>query len=266
MKKIGLIAGKGTLPSEFLRSAKARGEKVVVFALQGMASPELEKEADKIYWIGIGQYKKFLFLFLKERIRKLILLGKVEKSTIYQNENHDAQMKKALKGLKNKKDYSILRELTRRLGTIGIEVIDASGHLSHLLPSKGVITKTKINKAVEEDISFGYDIAKKIAGMDVGQTIIVKNKTVVAVEAMEGTDATVERATKIAGEGCVMIKVSRPDQDPRWDVPTVGINTIKKLAENKFSALAIESGKMFLLDKEDFLSLADAFGIVVKII
>ncbi|MFQ5952345.1 MAG: LpxI family protein [Candidatus Omnitrophota bacterium] len=266
MGKIGLIAGSGVLPLEFIRSVKEQGDKVVVFAIQGMASPELEKEADRTYWLNVGQYKKFAFLLIKERVRKLAFVGKVEKSVIYDKENYDKEAREGLKKLQDRKDTSIFNEITKRLNSAGIEVIESTRYLSRFLPEKGVLSSAAPDSRVKEDISFGHNIAKKIAGMDVGQTVIVKDKSVVAVEAMEGTDETISRAKKIAGDGCVMVKVSRPDQDMRWDVPAVGLSTMTGLIENGFSALAIESGKMFLLEKEKMLEMADKAQMVVEVI
>ncbi|RKY42370.1 MAG: hypothetical protein DRP85_02955 [Candidatus Makaraimicrobium thalassicum] len=266
MKKVGLIAGEGTLPMEFVRSARKSGDTVVVFALQGMASSQLEEEADKVYWLKIGQYRKFAFLLIKERIRRMALVGKVRKNVIYDDGTYDKEARASLKSLRNKEDYSILEEVTRHLGRFGVEVIDGMQYLSHLLPDKGILSRGTPDKRVEEDIRFGYDIARKLAGMDIGQTVVVKDKTVVAVEAMEGTDATIARAGDIAGQGCVMVKVSRPNQDLRWDVPTVGPDTMTGLSAGRFSALAIESGKMFLIDKEKLIKIADANDIVVKVL
>ncbi len=266
MKKVGLIAGGGTLPLEFVRSARRLGVAVVVFAIQDMASPRLEEEADKVYRLNVGQYKKFAFLLLKERIRRLALLGKVDKDVIYRSGTYDEEARNAMKELRDKKDYSILEEITRHLGRFGVEVIDGTRYLSHLLPEKGVLSRTLPDERVEQDIAFGYEAARKLAGMDIGQTVVIKDKTVVAVEAMEGTDRTIARAGSVAGSGCVMVKVSRPDQDMRWDVPTVGPDTVAALAKGAFSALAIESGRMFLLEKEKLLQMADSAGIVVKAI
>ncbi|MFH1665327.1 MAG: UDP-2,3-diacylglucosamine diphosphatase LpxI [Candidatus Omnitrophota bacterium] len=264
MSKVGLIAGGGELPLEFTRAAKRRGERVVVFALLGMASPKLEEEAYKVYWLNIGQYRKFAFLLLKERVRRLALIGKVDKNVIYKEGPYDKEYTDALRGIGNKKDYSILEEVTRRLKKIGVEVIGGMEYLSDLMPGKGVLSRAMPDERIEGDMVFGFDIAKKLAGMDIGQTVVIKDKAVVAAEAMEGTDAAIERAGRIAGRGCVMVKVSRPEQDMRWDVPTVGPDTVSRLRENGFSALAIESGKMFLVDQKRSLEIADAAGIVVK--
>ncbi len=266
MGKVALIAGAGVLPVEFVRAAKKAGDTVVVFAIRGMASSQLDKETDKVYWMDVGQYRKFGFLLLKERIKHLALVGKVDKSVIYKKGTYDEEARIALKSLQNKKDYSILEEITRHLGRIGVEVIDSMRYLSHLLPEKGVLSRAAPDARIEEDIKIGYDVAKEIAGMDVGQTVVVKERAVVAIEAMEGTDATIKRAREVAGRGCVMVKVSRPRQDPRWDVPTVGPDTMTGLSDNGFSALAIENGKMFLVDREELIKIADANNIVVKVI
>ncbi|MFH1305703.1 MAG: UDP-2,3-diacylglucosamine diphosphatase LpxI [Candidatus Omnitrophota bacterium] len=266
MEKVGLIAGGGLLPLEFIRSARSEGQKVVVFAIRGQASPLLEKESDKLYQMDVGEYKKFAFLLVKERIRRLALVGKVPKNIIYKNESYDKEGKEYLEKLRDKKDYSILEEITKHLGKIGVEVISGMEYLAHLLPKKGVLTATVPDERMKTDIALGYDTAGKLAGMDIGQTVVVKNGTIVAVEAMEGTDATITRAHEIAGDGCVMVKVSRPDQDMRWDVPTVGPETIAGLVRNKFSALAIENGRMFFVDKDRSVKAADAAGLIIEVL
>ncbi|MFH1394773.1 MAG: UDP-2,3-diacylglucosamine diphosphatase LpxI [Candidatus Omnitrophota bacterium] len=265
MKKIGLIAGGGKLPLEFVKQAKARGVQIIVFALQGMALADIEKQADKVYWIRIGQYAKFAFLLVKEQIRHLAMLGKVNKNVLFKEE-YEPKAKSSLDKLKTKKDYSILQEITRHLGKIGVEVIDPTEYLEQLIPPKGVLSRTSPSEQIKDDTALGYSIAKQLADMDIGQTVIIKDKTVVAVEAMEGTDAVIERAYTIAGEGCVMVKVSRTNQDSRWDVPTVGPDTMLKLAENKFSALMLEHTKMFLIDKTEMVDIADSKNIVLQVI
>ena len=266
MGKIGLIAGAGSIPVEFVKAVKAKGDKCIVFALNGMASSRLEQEADKVYWLDIGEYKKFAFLLLKEMIRKIALLGKVEKKVIYASTNNDIEYDDTLNKMDNKKDYSILKEVTKHLSKIGVEVISGTEYLSHLLCAKGMITEACPNSNVQRDIIFAQEMAKKIAEMDIGQTVIVKDQSVVAVEAMEGTDSAIERAYGIAGEGCVMVKVSRPKQDMRWDVPTIGPDTIKKLIDNKFSGLAFENSRMFLLEKELVKEMADSANLTVEVI
>jgi len=251
---------------EFARSVRAKGDKLIVFAVQDMASPEIAKEAERAYWMKVTQYKKFVFLLLANRIKKIALIGKIDKSVIYdENTPRDREYVKAMNGLGDKKDYSILEEFTRRLARIGVEVIDGREYLSHLAPPRGILSKAEPDERVLGDMDFGFKAARDLAGLDIGQTVIVKDRNIVAVEAIEGTDAAIERAGRLAGPGCVMAKASRPDQDLRWDVPTVGPETMENLARNRFSGIAIESGKMYLVEKERFVSLADASGIVIKV-
>ena len=266
MGKVGLIAGGGALPIEFARRARAKGDIVIVFAVRDMASPSIEREADRVYWMKVTQYKKFIFLLFRNRIKKLALIGKIDKSVIYEdNGPKDREYVKAMSRLDDKKDYSILEEFTRRLRRIGVEVIDGMEYLSHLLPPSGILGSAQPDERIQRDMEFGFKAARELAGMDIGQTVIVKDRNIVAVEAIEGTDAVIERAGKLAGPGCVMVKAGRPAQDLRWDVPTVGPETMKRLVENAFSAIAIESGKMFLAEKEKFVALADAAGVVIKV-
>ena len=266
MAKIGLIAGGGMLPVEFVRSVREKGDTVIVFALKGMASESLNDLADKIHWFDLTQYKKFIFFLIKERIRHIAMLGKVDKNVIYNKDIKDKAVTDDLDALKDKKDYSVLEGITKHLARFGVHVIDCSEYLSHLIPQKGLLTEFSPSVAVEGDIAFGHTIAKNLADMDIGQTIVIKQKSVVAVEAMEGTNEVIKRAHKIAGKGCVMIKVSRSKQDLRWDVPVVGTETMDLLVENGFSALAIESCKMYMVDRENFLKKANENNIVVKVL
>jgi UDP-2,3-diacylglucosamine hydrolase len=266
MRRIGLVAGKGSLPVDFARSARDKGERVIVFALKDLADPRLEEIADKVYRMELTQYKRFFFLLIKERVRRLVLLGKFEKSAMYDKGGIDKRYSRDLKKLSDRKDYSILQEITKRLRRIGVNVVDALEYLPHLLPEKGTLTCSAPDARVKGDIEFGYGIARKLAEMDIGQTVIIKNRGIVAVEAMEGTDAALERAASLVGDGCVMIKTARPDQDMRWDVPVVGPDTVKKLADNRFSALAIESGRMFVVDMDKVKQEADLAGIVIEVL
>ena len=263
MKKVGLVAGGGIIPLEFIKAVKARGDRIVVFALEGMASGEIEALADKTYRVEVGKFLKYLFPLVWERMRKIAFLGKVEKNIIYDDRTYDSFSRKMSKGIKDRKDTTILEAITKVLKIIGVEVMDTREYLSHLMPDKGVIGGLIPDKATAEDMEFGFRAAKKMSEMDIGQTVIVKGRTVVAVEAMEGTDAAIERGRKVAGEGCVMVKVSRPDQDYRWDVPAVGAETVRKLAENGYKGLAVESKRMYLVEKEEMVKLADEKGIAI---
>ncbi|MBF0253031.1 MAG: UDP-2,3-diacylglucosamine diphosphatase LpxI [Candidatus Omnitrophica bacterium] len=263
MSKIGIAAGGGSLPVECAKKAKEKGYEVIIIAVEGEASKELEKYADKIYWIKFGQFAKLIYLIVKERLNKLILIGKISRTTIHKKTKYDPAGNELFNKAKDKKDYSILKQATKYLAKVGTEVIDPSEFLSHLLVSKGNLTKKSYEKEFMEEIEFGIDVAKKSAAMDIGQTVIVKDKAIVAVEAMEGTDNVIKRAYEVAGEGCIMIKVARPEQDMRWDVPTVGIKTIELLKENKFKALAVEAGKMYVMDQSELIKYAEENNIIV---
>ena len=182
MTKIGLIAGGGMLPLEFVRSVREKGDKCIVYGIKGMASEQLNDLADKIYWFDLTQYKLFVLYLIKERIRNIAMLGKVEKNVIYNKDIKDKEVTDDLDALKDKKDYSVLEGVTKHLARLGVHVIDGVDYLSHLIPQKGLLTAFNPSSEVEGDITFGYKIAKDLADMDVGQTIVIKHKSVVAVE------------------------------------------------------------------------------------
>lgn len=266
MERIGLLAGAGELPIIFAKEARKKGIKVIGFAIKEMARSEFDSACDRVHRLSLGQVKKFFFLLLAERIRKMVMLGKIDKSLVYNNKiKMDEKATKFLNTSKAKNDYTILDRATAEFKKVGIEVINGIEYLSHLLPSKGVLTETKPSGKEHEDMVFGFGIAKEIARMDIGQAIVVKDKTVIAVEAMEGTDRAIERAAELCGESFTVIKVSRPDQDMRWDVPVVGPQTIRLIAENKGSALAIEEKRMFLTEKSTCVELADKNNISIVV-
>lgn len=267
MERIGLIAGRGELPIIFAKEARKKGSKVIGFAVKEMASPDFDNACDKVHRIAIGEFKKFLFLLLAERIRKIAMLGKIDKTLIYdKNVKRDEKAVKFLNTPEAKNDYAILDRITAEFKKVGIEVVNGSEYLSHLLPLKGVLTKTKPSEKEYEDILFGFGIAKEIARMDIGQAVVVKDKSVVAVEAMEGTDRAIERAAGLCRGGFTVIKVSRPKQDMRWDVPVIGPDTVRLIAEKKGRALAIEEKRMFLVEKDACLELADTNNISIVVI
>ncbi|OGW74774.1 MAG: hypothetical protein A2Z72_05030 [Omnitrophica bacterium RBG_13_46_9] len=265
MEKIGLIAGGGRLPVIFAREARKRGAYIIGFAIKEVASQDLDTACDKVHWLNTGQIKKFLFLLMVERIKRIVMLGKVDKSIVYGSVEEGQDYLNLLKNARDKSDYTILDRITSELGKRGVEVKSGMEYLSDLLLPKGVLTKRHPSQEETEDISFGFSVAKELARLDIGQTIVVKDKAVVSVEAMEGTNRTIERAAELCAGGFVVIKVSRPHQDMRWDVPVVGPETIKVIAENKGKVLAIEEKRMFLVEKETCVSLADSNDISIVV-
>ncbi len=265
MEKIGLIAGGGRLPIIFAKKARSQGVKVIGFAIKGMASSDLGDSCNRIHQLDPRQVKKFFLLLVVERIKKVVMLGKVDKSIIYGKINKGDKVLNSLKNSENKSDYAVLKKITSEFEKRGIKVINGIEYLSDLLPSKGILTKRTPTQKEYDDISFGFKIAKEIAQRDIGQTIVVKDKSVVSIEAMEGTNRTIERAARLCGE-FVVVKVSRPQQDMRWDVPVVGPETIKLIAENKGRVLAIEEKRMFLVEKEASIELADKNDISIVVV
>jgi len=257
MERIGLIAGGGKLPLIFAEEARKKGVKIIGFAIKGMALPEFDAACDKAHRISIKEIKKFFFLLLVERIRKIVMLGKVDKSVIYGGADASDEHLKRFEKAEDKSDYNLLDKITAEFEKKGIKVIDSIEYLSALLPAKGILTKRHLSEKEREDVSFGFEVAREIARLDIGQTVVVKDKNVVSVEAMEGTDRAIKRAAGICGEGFTVIKVSRPKQDMRWDVPVVGPDTVELIAENKGKVLAIEEKRMFLVEKDACVRIAD---------
>ncbi len=266
MERIAIIAGGGELPVIFARELRKKGIKVIGFAIKDVALPSFDAACDRAHRMSVTEIKKFIFLLITERVRKIALLGKVEKSVIFGQIKKEQEAKDVLDKVKDKMDYSLLDAVTKKFKTFGVDVIDPVKYIPELMPQKGVLTKRAPTPEETEDINFGVAMAKKIAGLDIGQTIIVKEKAIVSVEAMEGTDSTISRASETAGEGFVVVKAARPDQDMRWDIPVVGPETIKRMIENKASALAMKANKMLLVDRDACVSLADAAGISIVVV
>ncbi|MDD5428779.1 MAG: UDP-2,3-diacylglucosamine diphosphatase LpxI [Candidatus Omnitrophica bacterium] len=267
MARIGLVAGEGKLPLVFSKVAKEKGDTVIAFGLKGVTSPDLEKYVDKLHWVPWGNLQKALLLLVTERIKKIIMLGKIKKDILFKDEDSlDKDAKKIMDKIKDKKDYAVLNAVNGVLSKFGVEVLDSTTYLKDLIPSRGVLTSRKPTKEETDDINYGKEVAKKLSGFDIGQTIVVKDKTVIAIEALEGTDETIARSGKFVNGGFVAVKVARPDQDMRFDVPLVGIDTVKVLASVGGKALALEADKTLLLDREEVIKFADGKDISIIII
>jgi len=267
MTRIGLVAGEGRLPILFARVAKEKGDTVIAFGLKGVTDPELEEHVHKLHWLEWGKWQKAVMLLPIERIKKIIMLGKLKKETVFKGDSQlDAEAKKIMDKLGDKKDYAILNEVGRILGKLGVEVLDSTIYFKDLIPSPGVLTKRSPTKAESDDIDYAKNIAKELSGFDIGQTVVVKDKTVVAIEAMEGTDETIARAGTLVRGPFSVVKVARPKQDMRFDVPLVGLDTLQALIAAGGSVLALEADKTLIMDKEELVKLADHHGISVTVI
>ena len=267
MARIGLVAGSGELPVVFARKAKEKGDIVIALGLKGVTSEELSKYAEKVHWFEWGDLKKAMLLAVTERLRKIALLGKIKKEILFKNtDKFDDESKNIVKTAGGKKDYAILKGIANLIKTVGIEVIDPTPYLEELVPSKGVLTKRSPTSGEKNDIEYGREVASDLAKFDIGQTVVIKDKTVIALEAAEGTDDTINRAGKLIGGGFTVVKMARPDQDARFDIPLVGLDTVKTLVANKGSVLALQEKKTFLMDKDEVIALANSHNISIVVV
>jgi len=264
VNRIGLLAGNGRFPIIFAESARKKGVEVIAIGINEETSKELEKFVYKIYWLGVGELEKLIGILKEENIRSIVMAGQVRHKLLFDNNiKIDKRMQFLLGGLRNKKTDSIIGAVARLLEFKGIKVLSSITFLSDYLPQKGVLTSKLPDERVLKDIDFGRRIAKAIAGLDIGQSIVVKDMVVLAVESIEGTDEAIRRAERYGKDGIVVIKVTKPRQDMRFDVPVVGPDTIRLLKEVKASCLSIEAKKTLIIDKQETLRLAEEAGISI---
>jgi DUF1009 family protein len=256
MDKIGLIAGNGRFPFLVAEQIKKLGTELVIIALKEEADPGIEAFSDKTYWVNLGQLSTLIENLKKESVTQAIMAGQVKHKQLFAGLKLDLRAIKLLASLVNKKTDSILGAVVNELAKEGITLLPSHKYLTHLLPQKGMVSGKKLSGAENADVEFGHKIAKNIAGMDIGQSVVIKDKCVLAVESIEGTDECIRRAAKYGGDGVVVVKVAKPNQDLRFDIPVIGPGTIETMAEVKAGVLAIEAGSTLMLDKENLLELA----------
>ena len=264
MEKVGLLAGIGKLPVEFMRAAKHLGYEVVVIAVVSDVEPELAAEADAYYDINVAKLDKIIKTLKKNDVSKVTMIGKVTKEILFKGLRFpDLRAIKLLAKLRNRKDDTIMLAIVDELAKDGLEVVDQTLYLKDLMPAIGVLSRRKPTEGEEDDIRFGFVTAKAMGGMDIGQTVVVKHKAVMAVEAIEGTDACIHRVGALGREKSVVVKVAKPNQDPRFDVPAVGRQTILSMIESNCNVLAMEAGRTLFVEQDEVLRLADSHGIVI---
>ncbi|MDR2676846.1 MAG: UDP-2,3-diacylglucosamine diphosphatase LpxI [Endomicrobium sp.] len=251
MQNIGLIAGNNRFPFLVAEEIRKNGDRIICVALKEEADPALEKICDKIYWISVGRFQKIINVLKSEDVRIAIMAGQVKHIRIYSAISMDWCAIKIMSSLVNKKADTILNAVANEFKKNGIHLIPSHSYLKHLLAENGLLSGLKLSSDEERDVEFGYEIAKVVAGVDIGQTVVVKDRSVLAVESVEGTDECIKRAYQLGGENSIVIKVAKPNQDFRFDIPVIGINTINVLKENKIRAMAIEAGVTLILDKND---------------
>jgi len=262
MKTIGIIAGNGRFPVLVAEEARRAGYRTVVCAIEKEADPSLEKAVDACAWVKIGQLKKLRDFFREQGVTEAVMAGKVEKVRLFQeNVKPDLEMVKVLMKTRDFKDDSLLSGIANYLESEGIQLLDSTIFSRQNMPGTGVLGRRKPSREVLEDIGFGYTMAKSISGLDIGQTVVVKKKAVLAVEAIEGTDAAIRRAAELGGEDMVVVKVAKPRQDMRFDVPAVGLRTMEELVRAHARAFAFEAGSTLFLELKEFIEQADKHGI-----
>ena len=260
---LGLIAGEGSFPLLVARAARKRSIPVTAAGLTGLTSPALEAEVTQMHWLKLSEFYQMIRLFQANGISKTIMAGRVKHSSIFQADQIGSAGA-GLNRLEDKKADSVLGFVAQELAKSNIEVLDQSLFLADYMPAAGLLTPGRPpTKEIEEDIAFGMTQAKGLAGMDIGQTVVVKGKTVVAAEAMEGTNAAITRGGQVAGEGTVVVKVSKPNQDKRFDIPVLGPRTIERMAQAKAAALGFEGGEVLFFDQAEAVALAEKNGITI---
>lgn len=254
---LGLIAGWGDLPVLVAKAARERGRRVVAVGFRGETEPALVRAVDEWHWASLGQVGRVIRLLKAAKATETVLAGVVKHRSLFSLLRVDWRALRLLAGLKDKRANSILKAVADTLAREGIRLISPLPWLKDNLPPAGCLTKRRPTRQERRDIQFGYRLARHVAAADIGQTVVVKNQTVVAVEAMEGTDACILRAGEISRGGAVVVKVTKPDQDFRFDVPVVGPLTIQNLQKAGATVLAFTANKTLFLHREKTVADAD---------
>lgn len=264
MKKIGLIAGSRSYPIVLSKQAKDNGYAVIAIAVKHNTSFQINRYASKVFWIDIVDFNKIFEIFKQEEVKDILMAGQINPFYLFNRRlMADRNLQDFFKQIQDKKATTIFGFMAQRLTEEGFEVLDARTFMKDFIPSRGVLTDRQPDFGMWQDIYFGWELAKRIASLDIGQTVAVKDRTIVAVEALEGTDRLILRSAKLAGRGLVIVKVSRISQDMRFDLPVVGLTTIKNLIRIGASCLAMEAEKTIFLDKDKSISLAQRKGICI---
>jgi len=274
MERIGLIAGNGTFPLLILDAARAQGFEVVVVAIKEEASPEIEsRDAASVHWVSLGELSKLIETFQREGVRRAIMAGQVKHKQIFSAIRPDWRLAKLLLSLTTRNTDSLLGAVAKVLSEEGITLESSTGLLEPLLVKAGVLTRRAPTEQERKNIDYGRAVARQLAEYDIGQTVVIAESACVAVEAMEGTDAAIERAGHIMGSlrgdastlsrALTVVKIAKPNQDMRFDVPVIGVKTIEVMKAAGATCLALDAVKCLLLDGERVLDAANVAGIAV---
>ena len=260
---IGIIAGGGQFPLLFARAVKDLGRQVVAIAHVGETLPELEGIVDSCHWVRLGQLGKIIKCLKQEQVTETVLLGSISKTDVFKNIRPDLRGLTLWNKIDSRQDDAILRAVAGELERDGIRVMSSTRYLENLLFPKGILVGGHLRPEELEDITFGWHIARSIGELDIGQCVVVRNRTVLAVEAIEGTDAAIRRGGALAREKAVVVKVKKPGQDLRFDLPAIGAGTTDSMAAVKARILAVETGQALLFDRNTVIATAKRAGIVI---
>jgi DUF1009 family protein len=264
LNKYGLIAGNGKFPFLVLEAARSQGVDMVVAAIKEETFPEIEQHAKTVHWMSLGQLGKLIKTFKEEGVNLAIMAGQVKHKQIFSSIVPDLKMIQLLASLATKNTDSLIGAVAKMLEGEGIRLMDSTVFLRPLLPEPGVLTRRAPSEDEKRDLDYGYKIARELGRLDLGQSVAVSDGACVALEAMEGTDAVMERAASLVnGRVLRVVKLAKPNQDLRFDVPVIGLATVQLMARLRVSALAIEARKTLMVDRENLIQAADAAGITI---
>ncbi|MGQ0644211.1 MAG: LpxI family protein [Elusimicrobiota bacterium] len=263
-KPLGLIAGNGQFPLLLAEEARRRGRPVVAIAIKEETDPRLEGLAEETHWLALGQVRKTISLLKQAGVEEAVMAGQVKHTQLFRRLSLDLTAVKILASLRDKKTDTILGAVADEFAKEGIRFLPSTTYLQDSLAPEGALTPRRPDAAEKKDIAFGFKAAKALGGLDLGQTVCVKDMTVLAVEAMEGTDACILRAGGLCGGGFTVVKTAKPRQDLRFDVPVVGRKTLDSLRRAKAAVLAVEAGKTLLFEKDAFLREAGKMNLAVS--
>lgn len=264
MEKIGLLAGAGRLPVEFAGVARSMGFLVFAVSLVDEVEADLAACVARIEKISVGQLHAIIQFLKENEITKITMIGKVTKELMFSGTvQPDARIAKLLSTLPDYSDDTLMLAFVRELASEGIQVLDQTALIRSLMVKEGVLTRRVPTEAEKADMEFGFKMAKAIGGLDIGQTVVVKDAAVLAVEAIEGTDACILRGGNLGRSEAVVVKVAKPKQDVRFDMPTIGVKTIESMIQVGAKALSMEAGRTLLVEREKVIALADENGITI---
>jgi DUF1009 family protein len=264
-QRIGLIAGAGEIPVYFAKKAHEDGIRIVSVSFTDEIDARLKPFVEKNYSISLAKSGKIFKTLEEENIKDILIIGKVEKKMIFKPQLFDLETLKIMTSMsfQTHQDKTVMLKIIEEIESRGFKVLDQMQWMKELYPGKGVLTRRQPTEKEMADIEFGFPITRYMADQEIGQTIVVKNKTVIAVEAVEGTDLTIERGCELGQEKCAVIKVSRTNQDYRFDSPGIGTQTIERMIRGKASVIAVEAGRIMIVERDKVVEQADRAGISI---